>query len=160
VRAANPAVSVVVAPEAAGLPVPAIELRGVTSTAAVKLLETFFLGDPERDANVLVQIVPLGTGHDAVLAVGARLPAKEAARPEYNVWNLGEIIDNGAKVEDVLAAVEVAHTMVGPGATIKYHPATRILIARGQREHVALIDEVVGRIRVDVLGRAERRPPQ
>lgn len=157
-RKANPDVSIVIAPAAANLAVPPVELKNVTTTAAVKILESFYVPAKEGDFRVVVNAVRTGSGDDVVMAIGASGGDASRARrgdttPRQRVWSIGEALDRDTKVEDILAAVELSQSLLPAQATIKYHAPSRLLIAVGTDEQLIAIDEVVNTIIRDAHNR-------
>lgn len=160
-RKANPDVSIVIAPTAANLAVPPLELKNVTTTAAVKILESFYVPAREGDFRVVVDAVRTGSGDDVVMAIGASGGDASLARrgdttPRQRVWSIGEALDRDAKVEDILAAVELSQSLLPAQATIKYHAPSRLLIAVGTDEQLMAIHEVVDTIIRDAHNRPRR----
>ena len=87
-------------------------------------------GTTDAEPAVVTSAVTGPGGSEPVFTIGASVPQQSrGALPVHNVWSVGELVDSGARIEDVLSAIEVAQQTIGSAATVKYHSATRLVIA-------------------------------
>jgi hypothetical protein len=155
--------NVIIHPEAANIKIPAFSLRNVTAGqvfTALNMLnqtgdgglwqpvineagEIWTLMPPPRQ--LIPPIIDPSTG----LPVGQNQPAKPARSQsrQCRVFNLTPVLDDYT-VEDVTTAVKGAWELmnVQEEPVIKYHKDTKLLIAFGEPNELALINQVISEL--------------
>lgn len=149
IRRLMPQANFVVMPGADEFQMPPMQLRNITvHQLAMLIRET--ASPPERGGRVLVN--DLGQ----VFAVQVQLnPAARAKQQptEPMVISLSDVIVGDVQAEDVLTSIETALSLFGeeyPEAQIRYHDATKLLIARGHSHQMMHIMTVVEELRKPV----------
>lgn len=61
------------------------------------------------------------------------------------VWSMAELLSR-IKSEDALSAIQVALDMAGPGAEVKFHADTTLLIVRGSAEQIDAVQQTISRL--------------
>ncbi len=153
-RTAAPGSNVVVMPPADRLRAPAMELVSVDVEATLRALDDQYqiIDGVMHDHNV-------STGHgesDTARAVYMITALPRGAEQTTGVWTLAEAISVGARPEDIVTAVQAALSFAGEQAEIKYHPETRLLMARASESTVEVIEEVIDRTRQGFEAQRER----
>jgi hypothetical protein len=154
IRRLVPEANIVLMPGAEQFQMPAMELRNVTVGQAAHLIQTTASVPPNARLSI---------GRDGnVIAVHIQFGLQPAPQPRLypTVLSLADIISEDLRAEDVLTSIEIALQLFGedyPKANVRYHDATRLLIARGHPEQVSYIGDVVEQLRA---GRPRRDPRQ
>jgi hypothetical protein len=173
--AAPKAVNIFVPVEVNNIEVPAIRLQSVTLWTAWSALEPAV----RQPGTLAIQIGQMGERSGSTVSSEAVQVYVDRNRPmlanprgdssvapdSVEVISIADLVDprGGSeplmKVEDVLAAVEVASKISAdagmPVPTLKYHQASGVLIARGNPGANALVRQVVGTIRQNAGAKAE-----
>ena len=143
-------INVVVALEAADVPMPPVTLTKVTVSAAIDLVDGRSASSPGR-------IIELGVRHMPQYAQEA-LPTYQISadvrrtgrpRPNASVWTIANLVRGDIfDADDVLAAVETALDILQSTGEpiIRFHKETGLLIARGDPQHLSTIEDVLGQL--------------
>ncbi len=145
IRSALPkgVVNIVVMPNAQAIEVPPMSLVAVTVNAAVLLLEgTYTLPDGRR-AEIGVLSYKIEGTTDMVFKVTVVYLIRDIMS---SVWSLEEVLSDGQSERELLGAIDVVQSLFSDKAEIKYHPPTRLLIARGTREQLKLAGKVIDQL--------------
>lgn len=144
------AVNVLIDKEGKNVPMPAVELTSVNVPSAIQLLE-----DREADVDM----------HHVMLDVQTVRPEDQFGQPIYyvraksvnarsqtmsTVISVKDIIDGGCSADDLLSAVSTTvELLAGKSgqAQIRFHEPTALLIAKGDKEQISAIHEVIDQIR-------------
>jgi hypothetical protein len=157
VRKVAPDVNVVVLDEhVAEVPVMPLELKRVRVATAIEILDGLTRIDGER----LVQLDVGFTGPEPAMRIAT--VRAEVAGPNApcdqlsHVWTLQEVIGAGTGPQDILMALELALELaeLGTEAKLRFHEETKLLIVRGSREQITIVDEVIDRLREAMHARA------
>ncbi|MCP4590695.1 MAG: hypothetical protein GY842_08120 [bacterium] len=145
-------VNIVVMPAAQDLEVPPVQLQSVGLGSALQLIQGRF--NPDERTVVEIEVADVSVyedGEGAVWRVSAEIHRR--GRPssmETRVWCVADLRDTDTPPEAVLTAVETAVGLLAedyPPAEIRFHEATGLIIARGHREQVGAIDQVLDELR-------------
>jgi hypothetical protein len=157
VRKVAPDVNVVVLDEhVAEVPVMPLELKRVRVATAIEILDGLTRIDGER----LVQLDVGFTGPEPAMRIAtvrAEVAGPSAPRDQMShVWTLQEVIGAGTGPQDILTAIETALELaeLGTGARLRFHEETKLLIVRGSREQITIVDDVIDRLREAMHARA------
>ncbi len=134
------AANIVVMPNAKELQVPPITLVAVTVEAAVRLLEGAYTLPNGAFSEVDVETYEIAGTTDMVFKVTAQYETLEI---RSSVWSLDSVLTDGHSEAELLGAVDVVLSLFSNKAEIKFHPPTRLLIARGTDEQLDLVREVI-----------------
>ena len=146
--------NVFVAPEAASVPMPAVELQNVTVAGALGVLH----GRVHQDSLRMVQLSyseggTFAENERAIFTIGAKVSgaSQRASTNQNRVWSVATLQTYQVSVEDMLTAIQAGLDMIGndgggPEAKLRFHEATGLLIARGSPEQLHTIDEVIERL--------------
>jgi len=146
-------VNIVVMPEAKELEVPPITLVSVTVKAAFQLLQGPHTMPDGRSVNSSVDAYPIGGSTDMVYKVGLLFGAER--RNASSVWSLTELFD-GQSESEVLGAIDVVQSLYPDKAEIKFHQATKLLIARGTKEQLDLVQQVIEQLIKSAVHKQDR----
>ncbi len=153
-RAASPdaAVNVVLSEDVQTVPVPPLQLRGVTVESALRFHDHRQIDDISRFNLEVIRDhagAPIYRFDRNVFA--GRAPSQPA---ESSVWSLKAVIESDAYTADaVLSAVETAVQLQGDAAVeMRFHEDTGLLLAHGDSEALVAIDAVIDRLRGSVAG--------
>ncbi len=147
IRKVAPTVNIVVMPNAAIAPVPALTLQSVSVHGALNFLDgrEYRIG---REAIALdLSFYNAGPQYDVerVFTIGAR----GSVEPTQSlVMSVDPLLDAMSK-QDLLTAVEVALELVMENrapAVVKYHEATNILLVRGHPEQIGIVEDMLGEL--------------
>jgi hypothetical protein len=149
VRKANPGANVVVPDDAGKFPMPAVDLIGVTTKAAVGAVNQEW-GDPKSGMSSLrVRTIENEGSAESVFVLDADHVASHPN--ETIVLSLAEILHSKRarpiKVEDALSAIEAATNMTEPPPKIRYHAETMLLLFHGTNQQVGTLHRTI-----DALG--------
>lgn len=164
VRKAYGDLNVFLAPEAAQVPMPAVELTNVTASTALQLLHDRRVNVSGSSIQLLYDEVASESGEaERVFNIQARVSGRNAdftARTQ--VWSVAGILASGMKSDDVLSAIETALQMISkdvPGAQIRFHQSTGLLIVRGSHEQLESIQQVLTMLEVAISERQYAENP-
>jgi len=140
-------INIVVALEAADVPMPPVTLTKVTVSAAIDLVDG-------RSASLPGRIIELGVRHMPQYAeeelptyqISADVLGTVRPRPNASVWTIANLVRGDVfDTDDVLAAVETALDVVESTTEpiIRFHKETGLLIARGDPHQLGTINEVL-----------------
>lgn len=159
-KASNPRPNVIIHPEAAHVNIPAFSLRDVTPGQVFTALNTlnqtgdapFWQAVVNQDGEIWTlmpsprpaQLIDPSTG--LPIGQGQPKPARSQSR-QCRVFNLTPVLDDYT-VEDVTTAVKGAWELmeVREEPAIKYHKDTKLLIAFGEPNELALINQVISEL--------------
>ena len=161
----------IVPDEYAQTQIPAMKLKGVTvaklfealqesSHKVVPVVTGFYGGGPGgQQPNYNFQSTTYGfrtqgtPDEDSVWYFHVDTPqsiphVEESERKVCQFYQLGPYLDHDYKVEDITTAIETGWKMLGikTQPTLNFHKETKLLIAVGDPEQLALIDNVLGRL--------------
>ncbi len=145
IRAAHPEANIVVPPDAALFPMPPIQLRDVTTEAAIGVVYQES-GDAMRGMSWLRirSIKNLGST-EAVFQLQAG--HQEGNSNKTIVQSLAGVLSQQRtkplKIEDVLSAIEAATNMTSPPPKIRYHEETMLLLFHGTAEQVDALNRTI-----------------
>ena len=140
-------INVMLAPEAAEVPMPPVTLTKVTVSAAIDLVDGRSASPPGRYIKLDVRHMPQ-YAEEALPTYHISAGVHQTERPSTNasVWTIanllrGDIFD----ADDVLAAIETAMDILESTGEpdIRFHKETGLLIARGDRAQLSTIKEVL-----------------
>lgn len=142
VRKAHPkgVANIVVMPDAELIEIPPISLVEVKVSAAMDLLDGVYILGDGREVRINVDNFQLGSMPDMVFKVVAEYMTYPV---RSSVWSLDEALSDGRSEVELLAAIEVVLSMFSNKAEIKFHPPTKLLIARGTDEQLDLVRGVI-----------------
>jgi hypothetical protein len=148
VRKAAGDINVVVAPEAAEITMPAVNIKQVSVGAALDLLNG-------RVYERLGRHVKLGVVHMPAYEEAERKTYQIAAEvmgrstvKAASVWTVAALLDNDIPGPAILSAVETALDVVGSDSPpdVRFHEDTALLIASGDNDQLKAIDQVLDRL--------------
>ncbi len=152
-RKANPEANIVVDPEAAQIPMPAVTLRRVTVPAALAVIRRRSVNDGRTVVELYVEDLPSFSPEERpTYQVGARTSGYAGRPPppakSTNVWTVANLLGGDLTSRRLLSAVETALEVVGgePKPDVRFHEDTGLVIARGSGEQIAAIDEVIDQL--------------
>lgn len=167
IREANPCANVLVMPNAADGSVPPIALRSVNVEMALRLISE---GQPRRSDGfeeflilTVFNLPDLEQEAFRLERVQRRIPlvgpgsAGGDSSPEVGVWGLSSIVTGGIDASRVIGAIEIALATAGDGAEVRYHEPTRLLVVRGTRVHISVVNKIIGTLGVEASEKAEQR---
>ncbi len=136
-------INVVVAPEAAEVPMPPVTLTKVTVSAAIDLVDGRSASPPGRRINLDVRHMPQ--------YAEAALPTYQISAERYqtgkpSVWTIANLLRGDIfAADDVLAALETALDIIESTGEpiIRFHKETGLLIARGDTSQLDTIHQVL-----------------
>jgi len=142
-------INVMLAPEAAEVPMPPVTLTNVSVSAAIGLVDGRSASPPSRFIELKVRQMP--QYHDGALPTyqvqakirGRRVPTKAS------VWTIANLVRGDVfESDDVLAAVETALDILQltDKPIIRFHKETGLLIARGDPQQLKTIEDVLGQL--------------
>ncbi|MEE9129071.1 MAG: hypothetical protein V3T84_03565 [Phycisphaerales bacterium] len=143
-------INIVVALEAADVPMPPVMLTKVTVSAAIDLVDGRSTSPPGRFIQLDVRHMPQYAEEELpTYQISADVRRTGRPRPNASVWTIanlvrGEIFD----ADDVLAAVEAALDILESTGEplIRFHKETGLLIARGDAQQLSTIEDVLGQL--------------
>ncbi len=148
IRKTWPAANIVIMDGAGKETLPAVNFRSVSLDAVTKTMEIRRRNADGTVTEVFVRGLGMaGGGSQEVYKVEMETtePGPKALE-EARVWSLAVPISNGAKIEDLLSAIEAALAVSEHRATIKYHEATNLLIVRALPSQQNLVDDVIRKV--------------
>ncbi len=167
IRKAHPGSNVKLSDESKTARIPAMKLNGVTLGAAVKLVNGDTLntaGDtviiwntPVKIAGRIERAYRLGVTimiEASAKGKGEKSSDQQIKGGRSNVWSLRDLVDAGMKMDDVLGAVRVALKTIDKPSQIRLHEPTSLLIVRGTKEQLELVDQTVSAMAEDVRKRS------
>ena len=142
VRKAHPkgVANIVVMPDAELIEIPPVSLVAVKVSAAMHLLDGVYILGDGREVRINVDNFQLGSTPDMVFKVVAEYRTRPV---RSSVWSLDDALSDGRSEVELLAAIEVVLSMFSNKAEIKFHPPTKLLIARGTDEQLDLVRGVI-----------------
>jgi len=157
--------NILISPEAADLPVPAMTLYNVDTNAAVYLLKTIRDIRPDgRVRSIEIDRTPASQHNSSMIysIQASRSFGQPDEPPVTSVLSVAGLLNRGIGTADLLTAIETALQLAGPEGpptTIKFHEATGLLIARGTPNQIDTIRVVVKEIGVSLefMQAAERQ---
>jgi hypothetical protein len=164
VRKAAGEFNVVIAPEATGVQMPAVNVRQVTVAAAIDLLDGRVRELPGQRIELEVTQMPVyDTRERQTYQVLAQVSGRHTMQ-SASVWTVANLLDNDIASEALLSAVETALEVVGSTTKpdVRFHEDTALLIASGDHDQLKAIehvldglDESVDRRRQDMMRQVE-----
>ncbi len=144
IREACPKANIVVLGDAAEVPLPAMSLRDVTVEASMRAVEGQQQDTSGAETALFVRGVDISGSPESVYTI-QRAPkhAPPEERPSVHVWSLSPSLASGAKLADILSAIEAALAVDGRPSKLSYHEATNLLIVRGVETQHQLVDSVI-----------------
>ncbi len=146
VRRATGVLNIMVAAEAAEVRVPPVTLRRVTRQAALDLLDGRQVRTLRHAIELAVREMPTyDVDEEPTFQIVAEVHGDQP-RSAARVWTVRGLVDGGLSSEAILSAVELAMEMTGAGGggpDVRFHQDTGLLIARGEQDHLAVIEQVV-----------------
>ncbi len=140
-------INIVVAREAAEVPMPPVTLTKVTVSAAIDLVDGRSASPPGRIIKLDVRHMPqYAEGALATYQISAKGYQTERPRRKPSVWSIANLLRGDTfDADDVLAAVETALDILQSTdePIIRFHKETGLLIARGDHEQLSTIDDVL-----------------
>ena len=148
-NAAGGANVVLAAPEARKVSLPSIRLNSVAVGAAVRVVA----GEVRVDGlSLRIHVEEIGPSDEGEQPI-YRVSAVRQGRPpstDVMVWTLAGLLTEETKAEDVLTAIETSVGLLGEKyepAQVRFHEATGLLLACGEHQQLAAIDNVVDGLR-------------
>lgn len=156
-------VNIVIEPEAAKAQLPKIHVQG---TELAQVLEAACAAGSRQDQLLTVENLR-GSGASIYVVVARQVgqtPPAAAIREATAVHSLGALLTDDARgigfaPATILSAVETA-TTEQPLRALRYHTDSRLLIARGAKESLAVVAEVLKELEQDVRRQAQPRQPR
>lgn len=154
--------NVFVAPEAAQVPMPAIELQNVAVANAIGVLH----GRTHVDDRRMIQLAfnegaRSATGEQPIFSITAKVSGTRAMSSNQNrIWSIASLQTHEVTADDMLTAVQAALDLIGKDeapAQLRLHDSTGLLIARGTPEQLDTIGEVLDRLEQSAAIRYEAR---
>ncbi len=143
-------INVVVAPEAAAVPMPPVTLTKVTVSAAIDLVDGRSASPPGRNIKLDVRHMPQ-YAEAALPTYQIKADVRRTERPRTNasVWTIANLLrGDNFDADNVLAAIETAldtlESTIEPD--IRFHKETGLVIARGDHAQLSTIDDVLGQL--------------
>ena len=143
-------INIVVALEAADVPMPPVTLTKVTVRAAIDLVDGRSASPPGRIIELGVRHMPQYVAEARpTFQINAEVRRTERRRTQASVWTIanllrGDIFD----ADDVLTAIETALDIIESTGEpiIRFHKETGLLIARGDLAQLSAIKDVLGQL--------------
>ena len=140
-------INVVVAPEAADVPMPPVTLTKVTVSAAIDLVDGRSLRQPGRIVELDVRHMPQ-YAEEALptYQISADVRLTEQRRTNASVWTIANLLRGDVfDADDVLAAIETALDILESTGEpiIRFHKETGLVIARGDHAQLSTIEDVL-----------------
>jgi len=140
--------------------VPSITLRNVDVTDAIQVA---YAAIDQEDARRLTRSGP-GTGaiplHGAVITLGTRRLPRSQEPASTHTWSVANLLLRDIDQEQMLTAIKTALELGdGEDVTLRLHPPTGLLIARGAGEQMRTIDEVIDRLEDSASATAQHSQP-
>jgi hypothetical protein len=152
VRKASDDANIVVIGDVTPIPMPPVKLKNVDAWAAVNILNSM----PQHQKDLYVKMDADITSHERdqsrVYVVTAQVTRSNGlgGPVESTVLSVLDVLQDHLTADDLLTAVQIAQEVIGnpdQPADIKFHKETGLLIARGTREQIAGIHQVVEQLR-------------
>lgn len=171
-RAASGEVNIMVdSPEAvAGVSMAAVKLASVQLSAALELLDdregqspdgrNFMLGVRTRQVD---RGVARGLYGNPLYQVSCNFYGSandDSVADISGVWTVADLLASQMESADMLTAIETALDLFSDGAKppeMRFHEATGLLIARGEVEHLEVIDNIIDELRTTVMLREDAK---
>ncbi len=152
-------INVVVAPEAAAVPMPPVTLTKVTVSAAIDLVDGRSVGPPGRIIKLDVRRMPR-YAEEELPTYQISAEGYQTERPRTpSVWTIANLLRGDTfDADDVLAAVETALDILQSTdePIIRFHKETGLLIARGDQAQLSTIDDVLEQLEQSQILMSER----
>ena len=142
-------INVVVALEAADVPMPPVTLTKVTVSAAIDLVDGRSASPPGRNIKLDVRHMPQYAEQEQPTFQIQASVYGDAVRTQASVWTIANLLrDDILDADDVLAAVETALDILESTGEpiIRFHKETGLLIARGDLAQLSAIKDVLGQL--------------
>ena len=142
-------INVVVALEAADVPMPPVTLTKVTVSAAIDLVDGRSASPPGRNIKLDVRHMPQYAEQEQPTFQIQASVYGDAVRTQASVWTIANLLrDDILDADDVLAAVETALDILESTGEpiIRFHKETGLLIARGDLAQLSAIEDVLGQL--------------
>jgi hypothetical protein len=141
--------NIVVMPEAADVPIPAVQLTNASIDAAAYLLDNHVSMRADGRVVLKVELVPVSAfGERQTIRIAGHTADVEV---DASIWGVSDIIANaGLERPDLLAAVETALEVIGDTSSqpiIRFHEATDLLIIRGTERQREAVEHVLDELR-------------
>jgi hypothetical protein len=147
IRKVDSSVNIVVMPNAAIVPVPALTLQSVSVHGALDFLDgrEYQIGREAIQLDLSFYMDGPPSSREEIFTIGAR----GAVEPTQSlVMSVAPLLDAMSK-QDLLTAIEVALEMVSENrapAAVKYHEATNILLVRGHPEQIGIVHDMLSEL--------------
>jgi len=145
----NAQANIVLEPDAFGVYVPAMKLRGADVHNVIVTLQGE-LDTDEPDTRLDINWIKERNDQENLLyLIGVERVGVDPQRMERVVrhWSMGRVIEQSdVTVEDVLSAIELAKDFLDHEITVGYHEATRVLIVRGADKDLRTLDRLIDSI--------------
>ena len=142
-------INVVVALEAAEVPMPPVTLTKVTVSAAIDLVDGRSLLQRERSIELDVRHMPQYTEQEQPTYQIQATVRGNPVRTQASVWTIANLLrGDNLDADDVLAAIETALDILQSTGEpiIRFHKETGLVIARGDQAQLSTIDDVLGQL--------------
>ncbi len=153
-------INIVVALEAADVPMPPVTLTKVTVSAAIDLVDGRSAGPPGRIIKLDVRHMPQYVEEALpTYQISAEGYPTERPRRKPSVWTIANLLrEDTFDADDVLAAVETALDILQSTdePIIRFHKETGLLIARGDPQQLSTIEDVLGQLQRSQLLMTQR----
>ena len=141
-------INVIIAVEAKDVLMPPVELTDASVEAALEVLNG--KTSQVNDRFIKLELHANHGGNPAeqiVYAVDAKVQGRPVdERIMQRVWSVKNILDGGAKANDLLTAIQTSldlNTEAGKPAQLKFHEATGLIIARASPNQIDAIQQVI-----------------
>lgn len=142
-----PGANIAVAPGVESVRVAPVELTKVNINEAVFALPTLCESQVSVD----------WFGNTAVVdGVVAKKRQGDSRPSTLKVWSMAEVLSQ-IKSDDALSAIQVAIELAGPGAEVKFHADTSLLIVRGSGEQIDAVQQTISRLESSAALISKRR---
>ncbi|RMH27454.1 MAG: hypothetical protein D6693_05385 [Planctomycetota bacterium] len=156
IREVYPCANVALMEEAREYPVPPMELRQVTVGAALALVEGRRELEDHRWQYLGVDSHEIEGRVDRVYRVYSESSVEAGpALMTPSVWGLAPILEQGLSEEALLGAVDAALKTFPSEATVRFHEPTGLLIVRGTKAQLDLVERVLGELRAAAKEKAD-----
>ncbi len=149
VREAAGDLNILVPPEAAEVQMPPVNLKLVSVSAAIRLLEDKADESPDRRVWLSVTELPIyASGERQTFEVIAQVRSHRKRISDAHVWTVSNLVGDDLSSKAVLSAVEMALDVVNSKTApdVRFHEETGLLIATGDENQMETINAVLTRL--------------
>ena len=143
--------NIVVMAAARDIEMPPVELNSVALGSALELIQGEF--QPQEQTHVKIHVDEVSMyeeGEKPIYRVFAEVHRRgRPSETSVHVWSIANLLSEGLPSDAVLTAVETAVELVidrQQPAEIRFHDATGLIIARGNRQQLEAVDYVVKQV--------------